>query len=248
MIKELFKGLSYYPKAQKVISENKLWKYIIIPGFMSLFYIMGFVIIAYIFADDVSEYLYPSWLSWEWIQGFVKAFLTVFTWLMFLIVGLLTYKFVILIVFAPIWGYISEVVEFTINGKEAPDFNFKDIMSDILRSLSLTLRNTLWMIMFYIVSILIGLIPLIGPIASFAIILAVQSYYEGVALSDYTLERKRYSVDETISFTKGNKYGIMGIGCGFTLILLIPVFGWFSAPGYGTVAATLATLEKIDTP
>ena len=33
---------------------------------------------------------------------------------------------------------------------------------------------------------------------------------------------------------------------GFVLLLMIPVFGWFAAPGYGTVAATLAALEKIN--
>ncbi len=247
MISELFKGLSYYPKAQKVISENKLWKYIIIPGFMSFFYILGFIIVASIFSDDVSTYLYgllPTWLQWGWL----KSVFTILAWIVFLIFGLFTYKFVILIVFAPIWGYISEVVEFVINSQEPPDFKFKDMLSDILRSLSLTLRNTIWMVIFYIASFFIGFIPLIGPFASFALLLAVQSFYEGVALSDYTLERKRYSVDQTISFTKSHKYGIMGIGCGFTLILLIPVFGWFTAPGYGTVAATLAVLEKIETP
>lgn len=255
MLDQFLKGISFYPKAFKVVNDNKLFKYIAIPGLMSLLYIAGFVALAWFFADDLTAFLYPGWLNnlaeyWllSWLKPVIEFFLSFVAWLVFIVAGLLTYKFVILIIFAPVWGYISEVVEFTVNGQNPPDFNFKDMVDDILRSLSLTLRNTFWMIIFYGTSVLAGFIPAIGPVLSFIIIFTAQSYYEGVALSDYTLERKRYSVDETISFTKKNRYGIMGVGCGFTLMLLIPVLGWFTAPGYGTVAATLATLEKIENP
>ncbi len=93
---------------------------------------------------------------------------------------------------------------------------------------------------------LVTVIPVIGPPVSAFLILIIQSYYSGFSLIDYTLERKRYTVGESIAFAKRNRSRVTGVGMGFILIMFVPVIGWFAAPGFGVVAATLSSLEIIE--
>ena len=39
--------------------------------------------------------------------------------------------------------------------------------------------------------------------------------------------------------------GIIGCGCGFTLLAMIPVIGWFIAPGWGIVAGTRSAVALL---
>jgi CysZ protein len=63
-------------------------------------------------------------------------------------------------------------------------------------------------------------------------------------LLDFTLERKRCSIKSRIKYSKDNRWNITGTGIGFIHMLLVPLIGWFTAPAFAAVAATLNTLEK----
>ncbi|MDM8526372.1 EI24 domain-containing protein, partial [Desulfococcaceae bacterium HSG8] len=228
------------------ILEHRLWPYMIIPGIMSFCYIILLIAVGRIyfpvFSGIINENLIPNF-----IKGEATAIITaVLLWLFLFFVGYITYKQVVLIILSPVLSYLSEVTEKVVYNGESPDFSFKNLFKDIVRGLIISLRNLLRLIVLSAMAWMIVFIPIIGAVISPILIFLIQFFYDGFSLIDYTLERKRYSVRESIRFAKDNRARVMGVGMGFMLILIIPLIGWLTAPAYGTVAATLASLEKID--
>jgi CysZ protein len=203
------------------------------------------VILGVIYFSGMSEYI-----NEKWIPGFISGdttfvIVSILLWLFLIIIGYLSYQQIVLIFFSPILGFLSEIVEKKIYNQEPPHFHIKDFFQDIIRSLVINLRNIGWMLFFTLIAWIIGVVPLVGAILAPVLIFLIQSYYGGFGLIDYTLERKRYTVSESIDFVHKNRARVTGVGMGFILLLLIPLIGWFFAPGYGATAATLAALDKI---
>jgi CysZ protein len=207
---------------------------------------MLLVIIGIFFFSDISVYINQNYIP-GFLQGKVMEIIVkIILWLFMLLAGYISYKEVVLILFAPVLGYLSERVEILIYNNTPPPFIIKNLIADIIRSLTLSMRNIIFMLPLTIAAWFVAFIPVIGTIISPVLLITIQSYYGGSGLVDYTLERNRYSVRESIEFARSNRGRITGVGMGFVVLLMIPIFGWFAAPGYGTVAATLATLEKIN--
>ena len=199
--------------------------------------------------DDVSAGL-SAYINQNWIPGFLSGdatytMVSILLWILLMMIGYLSYQQVVLICFSPILGFLSEMVETVMFDQAPPRFTFQDFVKDILRGLAINMRNFGWMLFFTAIAWLFGIVPLVGTLVSPVLIILIQSYYSGFGLVDYTLERKRFSVTGSIDFVHHHKARVTGVGMGFILMLLIPVLGWFFAPGYGTVAATMAALEKI---
>ncbi|MGE0087561.1 MAG: EI24 domain-containing protein [Desulfococcaceae bacterium] len=244
-LKELFAGLRAYGKARRVIISHKLWPWMLIPGFMSFGYLLLLVWAGSIWMPDLSAYVTQNWIP-AFLKRDTVVFLThMLLWILFLLTGYVTLQPVILILFSPVLSYVSEITECRIYGRPSLPLNLKHILQDILRSIVINLRNLLRMVIFVLIAWMLMIIPLIGSLLSFALIFLIQSFYNGFSMSDYTLERKRWPVAKRITYSKENRSRIIGVGMGFTAILMIPVLGWFIAPTCGTVAATIATLEKI---
>ncbi|RJP78363.1 MAG: hypothetical protein C4522_13245 [Desulfobacteraceae bacterium] len=247
-VKELFAGLAIYKKAHRMIAEQKLWPWIMLPGVMSLGYLLFLAILGMTILPGFSAYI-----NQNWIPGFMSGqatytMVSILMWLFLVIIGYLSYQQVVLICFSPILGFLSEMVETRMHDLTPPRFTFQDFFQDILRGLAINMRNFGWMLFLTAMAWLFGLVPLVGTMVSPVLILLVQSYYSGFGLVDYTLERKRFSVGGSIAFVHHHRARVTGVGMGFICMLLIPLIGWFFAPGYGTVAATLSALEKIHDP
>lgn len=244
-IKELFNGLYAYIRAHRVISEHKLRRYVIIPGVMSVCYIFLLIFLGRLYFTDISAYITGHWIPSS-IKGNVTVTITsVLLWILLLLIGYITYKQMILIFFSPILSYLSELTETAVYNEPAPEFTFGNLVRDIVRGLIINLRNLFLTLILMMTAWVTMLIPGFGPAVSTSLMLLIQFFYDGSGLVDYTLERKRYSVRESIHFVKTHRARVVGVGMGFMLILFIPLVGWFAAPSYGTVAATLATLDKI---
>jgi CysZ protein len=245
-LKEFFKGLGAYGKAHRTISKYKLWSYIIFPGIISLFYILMLIAVGGIYFPSLSNYinarLIPDFMKGE----AMKAVTAVLLWIFLLLMGYITYKQVVLIFLSPILSYLSEVTEKAVYSQPSPDLNFKDLIKDLVRGIVINVRNLFFMIILMIPAWMLVIIPLVGAVISPVLMFLIQFYFDGFSLMDYTLERKRYSVKESIRFARNNRPRVIGVGMGFMLMFIIPLVGWFTAPAYGTVAATLAALEKIE--
>jgi CysZ protein len=242
----LIYGITSYFKAATVISRNKLWPYLIVPGLLSVCYIgllitLGVIYLTGLSTDIITNY-FPVFLQ----GGFMHITISIILWILLLILIFITYKEVVLILFSPILGYLSEKIEKALYNREPPPFSLKRLIIDIVRGLILFIRNLILMLILTLLAWLVIFIPFLGTIASPILILIVQAYYTGIGLTDITLERKKYSIKKSLHFARDNRASMIGLGVGFIILLMIPLIGWFAAPGLGISAATIVSLEKIN--
>lgn len=245
MLKELIIAIQAYFKAHQFIVKHRLWKWILIPGIL---YAILFCVGIYFFwqsSADVIDYVFSktgvkafmvkeqdSWLRFVFIFGQLILQLILlffyFSW----------FKYLFLIIGSPVFAYISERTEAIINGKEYP-FDIKQFVKDIIRGIALAVRNTLWQTVYLVSIFLLAFIPVIGW-ATPVLVLFVECYYFGFSMLDYSSERRRLSVSQSIDFIGNHKGLAIGNGMVFYLMHWVPVVGWILAPTYAVIAATLS--------
>lgn len=265
MISEIVEGVETYRKAIGMLSKHRLWSYVIIPGLISIAMAVGLIIatmniLEYLGGLDYTPDRVDGWLSrisgwlrevgWlegvlSWLGGVSSSFAKVLYLLLSTGILLFLFKYIIMVVIAPFMGMLSEKVESILTGNPAPKTTVVQFIQDIIRGLRIALRNIVREIFFTLIFLMFNWVPIIGSVLSAVAIFWTQAYYAGFGNMDYTLERRRFTVKDSVRFVGAHRGLAVGNGGVFLLIFLIPVVGWFLAPAYGTIAATLASLERL---
>jgi CysZ protein len=231
------------------IKKHKLWKWILIPGFI---YTILFIFGMYFFWQSSNDAV--TWLSSQiglenWLQKQRSEWLSFFFMMMGLILRLVLvffyfslFKFLFLIVGSPVFAYISEKTESILEDRDFP-FSFKQLMKDAWRGIKLALRNAVWQSVYILSLSVLSLFPLVGWISPL-IALLVECYYYGFSMLDYSCERNKLSPSQSIEFIGRHKGLAIGNGMMFYLMHTIVIVGWVLAPSYAVVAATLS-IHKI---
>ena len=178
---------------------------------------------------------------------FLLAFGGLILWVIIMLFYFSLFKYIWLIIGSPVFAYLSEKTESIIEGRDFP-FSLKQLSSDIARGIRISLRNAFWQTIYSIFIAIGSLLPVIGwvtPIVG----LFVECYYYGFSMLDYSMERHKRSVGESIYFIGQHKGLAIGNGMVFYLMHLVPIVGWILAPAYAVVAATLSLQRyKTSTP
>lgn len=232
---DLSASLKAYGQAVGILNKYKLWKHMIVPGFISLIYVALLIWGAVHFDDKIAEWA-VSWVPFQWLRNILIWVISGVFWIFAYFFLWLTYRFVVLVILSPFLSKISEKVEFALTGQAAPDTGFKEFFQDIGRALVLGIRN---LVMELMLTFFGWFIPVIGTVFNYG----VSSCYAGFGMIDFTLERKRFTVSQSAAFMRSHRGLCVGLGLGFQLISLIPIAGWFLAPTLGAVAGTIRVLE-----
>jgi CysZ protein len=246
MFGQYLKGIGTYSKAIDVLNRYRLWHWVILPGLVSL--LLGGAVVAFAgyYVDDLSRWLGEQW-PFDFGEQTFELVMTILSFTLMVVLVLLSLKYVILVLVAPFMGTLSELVEARITGKEPPSVSIGQIIKDVGRGLAIAVRNIFREIFYTLLVTILGLfIPVVGQVLSSILVVLIQSYYLGFGNVDFTLERKRFTVGDTVNFVSSYRWLVMGNGTAFMLFLLIPVVGLILAPGLGTVAATLNSMEVLD--
>jgi CysZ protein len=244
--------LSIYFEAHKFVRTNNFRKYLIISG---SFFLVFFTITIKVIIYGIEYIEHPITIKLlPFIQRFLllsseditKGIQAVF-WLLKKAIEAnkdTIFSSIFLIIGTPFFSFISSKTEEIISGTTYK-FNWKTFIKEIKRGLNISFRNSIKQFGLILLITLLALIPLfdiIAPLLTFII----QMYYNGILMTDYTLERHGFSIKQSEQFYKTNKPEMFAIGLGFMFLLLIPVIGWFIAPTYGLVAAYLqfSKIEK----
>ncbi len=249
MLQEIIIAIQAYFKAHKFIVKNKLWKWILIPGFIyALLFLTGF----YFFLKSsvhVVDYLFSKSGIKLWVlkeHGSLLRFLFIFGQIILQLILTLFYfswfKYLFLIIGSPVFAWLSEKTESLLHNKSYP-FNLRQFFKDIIRGISIALRNTLWQTVYTVSVLILAFIPLIGW-ATPVLALFIECYYFGFSMLDYSSERNGLSSSQSIDFIGQHKGLAIGNGMVFYLLHIIPVLGWVIAPGYAVVAATLSLQQQ----
>jgi len=244
MFRGIIDGFLSYFSVFGFISKHRLYGYFFISGIISL--ILGAVIfsMSYFLSDDLGALLFKLYPFERW-SDYVLKILNVTAGGIIVLLGIIIYKYLLLICVSPFMGPLSAKVESIITGESnESNFSLKQTSYEIIRGIRLSLRNIVRELSLTLILIIFGLIPIftvfIAPLIFF-----VQSYYAGFSNLDYYLER-RATLKQSIAYVKRNRGMAIGNGAGFMLLLLIPVLGLFLAPVMSTVAATKSAIASRD--
>lgn len=242
MINSILRSFKAYTQAFQLISRLKLWGYALIPALISLLLAVGIFTTAYGLADDIGRIII-GWYPWEWGAAVIEKIAAVTGGLLVAIIGLLVYKNLIVVLAGPLMSPLSEKVEKYLTGDTSKTkMSLPGMVKDLFRGLAIAVRNLFWEILFTIILLLLGFIPIFAPFTTAAIFI-VQSYYAGFGNFDFFLER-HFSVKQSVGFMRSNRWSAVGNGLVF-LGLLITVVGVLVAPVLGTIAATIEGVEKL---
>lgn len=237
-------GVEAYSNAFRLIRELRLWFFIVVPGVLSMIYGAAIFFAARGLGPEMADWLINKY-PFEWGSSAVAEAAIYVAWGSIAILGLILYKYIILILVAPFMSPLSETIEKHMVGeKPTARFSLIRMFKDVFRGLRISLRNIIREVFFTLLLLLVGFIPLIGFISAPAIF-ALQAYYAGFGNMDYTLER-HMGVRGSARFVRGYKGLAMANGAIFLALLMVPVAGLFFAPGLATVAGAIETVERLE--
>jgi CysZ protein len=251
LLKEIIIAFQSYVKAHHFISKHKIWKWILIPGILyTILFCVGF----YFFwttangaARDLSNFLHVTGflqhqhsdtLNFLFIMSAIMVHLTLFFFYFSL------FKYLFLIIGAPLFAYLSQQTEALINGQK-DDFAFDRalMLQDMRRGIRVALRNVTWQTVYTICILILSFIPIIGWITP-VICTFVECYYYGFSMLDYSCQRHKLSQPTSLNFISQHKGLAIGNGIMFYGMHLVPILGWVLAPAYAVIAATISLYHQ----
>ena len=255
IIRDFVNGLVSYKHALDFIFKHKLTIYYLAPLMVAiLFTIVSFFGIS-LFTDWLDS-VYQAWFgitvkdtSFDILKDYKEFFTGAGTVMITILLKILMFflvfrvnKYVTLIILSPVLAYLSEKVDSIINNRDYP-FNAGQFLKDIWRGVLLALRNMLiefvWVIGLWSATFFV---PILIPFTA-VILFVVSAYYYGFAMIDYSNERKRLSIKDSIHYIKSRKGLTLGNGVVYQLLVSVPFFGAIVAPITAVVAATLSVNE-----
>jgi CysZ protein len=245
MLKEIIIAIQAYFKTHRFIIKHRLWKWILIPGFLYMLLFAAGIYLFFTSSGDAIEWMFVKtgvrgWMekmNESWLR-FLLIFGRVMIYLVFLMFYFSLFKYIFLIVGSPLFAYLSEKTEAILEGKDFP-FSLPQLLKDIVRGVRIALRNMLWQTVYTISIFILAFIPLVGWVTPL-ISLLTECYYLGFSMLDYSCERHKMSTSQSIAFIGKHKGLAIGNGLIFLLMHLIPFLGWLLAPSYAVIAATIS--------
>ena len=173
-----------------------------------------------------------AWLGFFFTMG------TMVLWMVMMLFYFSLFKYFFLIVGSPVFAYLSEKTEAILNGKDFP-FSFAELTKDIFRGIRIAIRNASWQTVYLLALLFSCVVPVAGLITPI-IALFIECYYYGFSMLDYSMERNKKSIVESIDFIGNHKGLSIGNGIVFYTMHWVPIIGWILAPAYAVIAATLS--------
>jgi len=274
IVKDIRLGLRSYRDSVYFVIENKMWPYFIVPLvlFGGIIY-LGFQMEAgEIEAKESLKGAGFFYTIWGWMK---MAFYFVMSYLFLQLT-----RYVMLMVLSPLLAIVSERVEKKLTGN-VYKFNFKQLMKDVKRAILIATRNVV-----YEIVIIIGLytaiyisfwtfgfsslkVPFsdsmyISDLLYLVLASLVAFYFYGFSFMDYVMERRRFTIKESIKYVRKHKGVAVALGSlfvflfhsieivkefdagiGRTLFMWITAILAASIPIFTAIAATLA-MHQLD--
>lgn len=254
MISDFLKGIRAYGSALRIISEMRLWAYLILPGILGLILAAIIGLTAWGLYDNLGAF-FISWIptgSEGWLgslldkgTGVITGVSNFISGAIIIVLGALLYKHLLIVILSPFMSPLAQKVEEHLTGRKSPytGINIGQALQDILRGLRIAFRNIFRELLLSIPLILLGFIPPLSMISAILLFL-VQANYAGFGNIDYTLER-HYPVKDSIRFIRQNRGLALGNGTLFMLLISTGI-GVFIAPTLATVAGAMTTVDRLD--
>lgn len=243
---EILAGLKTYPRAWRLIWQARLWPLLVIPGLIGMFYFPLVGLLTFWHGGKVARYLQESWLP-EFLKQKVIAWLvTAAVWILALYLGFILFRNLVMILYSPVLSYLSQRTEEAARAGGRRGSNPGGMVRGALRGIGVSLTSLGLALVGFVICCLLLLIPVLGQVAMPVLLPLSQMFLAGHGFVDPTLERRDLGVSASFRFAWRHRGRVVGCGCGFVLLTLLPVAGWFLGPTLGVVAGTLVALDKLE--
>jgi len=236
-------GITSFLKSFGAIFKYGLLRYVFASGLLSALVGLGIFKLVWKQSDSIGAWI-ASFYKWDKGSVLVSFLSEWFIWLVLLLLSAILFKYIMLIISAPIMSLVSEKIELHGTGRKSPPFSLGEAIKSMIRGARVALRNISRELIFTGVLLLISLIPVVGLVSA-VLIFAVQAYYAGFGNFDFYMER-HFSVRDSVKFVRRNRGLAFANGAIFLGILAVPVVGVIFAPILCAIAATLAIDPKIN--
>ncbi len=223
-----FWGIRAYAPAWRMLFSRKFAWFLLFPVLV--------LILLFVAGNALSNSLGNSLYDWSsqlvlsWIQeiSWLQWLDDVAGWLVWILVRLLYFfifamfsGYIVVIVMSPVYSWLSERAEMHLTGRTYP-FSISQLFRDILRGVLIALRNMLVQTAIGVLLFFVSFIPLVGLLTPF-LMLAVSSYFYGFSFLDYSIERKRLNVHDSVRYVNRNVGETIGVGFIFAIALMVPL-------------------------
>ena len=243
-------GIKCHFEALTFMTRHRLLGYFLFP--------LALTVILVITGISITGWLSDLLLGWigiddwemplpEFLGPAVKTIFLFVFWILWYTVIAFYLGYLVLILLTPILGILSTKTEAILTGDSIP-FRLGTWLAELVRGITVAIRNIFWQTIFTILLFLLGFMPLVGSFAPLLLFLVV-AYFYGYAFIDFNHERKGWSIGKGRRYMERHRG--MGIGLGFpvAVVLLLPFLGPYLAcylAVSSTVAATLAVHQAPD--
>lgn len=207
-------AISSFFKAIRFIIAHQFGWYILVPAvFMLFIYQLGASI-----QQHQPEFAIKNTndISWYFIQLLFEITIGFFF--------MRSAKYLVVILLSPLTAHLSQKTEFILTGR-ITEFSLLQLVHDVVRSFRIVIRNLMWEYLFF------GLIYIFASIGwenakdspLIYLIFIVGFFYYGFSFLDYSNERLKRNLEESVQFARKNRGLAVGIGMFYSLMIWVPV-------------------------
>ncbi|SMG10503.1 CysZ protein [Marivirga sericea] len=230
--------LAYY-EAFQFVKIHKLKGFVLSAAFFNLFAFIFVGVFAWIYTGRLIELIYSTFnfpSDWEEWGNILQILTSIFIRLLLVSIYINLYKYIILLIFAPVLAILSERTQ-NILLRQKKSINLIRLVSEIGRGMIMGIVLIIFNIIIYIVLILASIaIPFLAP-AFLVLIFLTESFFFGASMLDYRNEYFQLSVKSSLQKIFIHKGLVLGNGLALNLFILIPFVGVLFAPSFALIAA-----------
>ncbi|MCF6364622.1 MAG: EI24 domain-containing protein [Bacteroidales bacterium] len=252
--KQVAIGFKGYFKAIELLFSKGFIKYMIFPLLLNvLFFWLGIS-----FVKDAADWASDAFVNWInigegnfWGAGALKwlssGLIEIIIYSLFFITFVYFGGFVIIIILSPLFSIISEKTEYVLSegGIDYP-FELKQFIIDVFRGIGIAIRNVLLetgiMILIFIAGIILSFISWLGVIFMFF----VSSYFYGFSYMDYTNERHKRKLKDSVKHIRKYKWVAIVNGSLFAFVLFIPWLGTALSAFIAVISVIAGTVSMLE--
>lgn len=239
----LVAGLRDFWRAQRLMFRKGLWTAFLVPGILGVLYFPASIVIAVTVMTGAADHVHDHWIPASAQGPLTMWMLAVVLWFTAVYVGFLLFRNVIMILYSPVLAHLSETAEDREFGKEKPGFDWAEALHSAGRGTGMSLLTLVMGMGAMTLGWGLALVPVVGGLVAVVWMALTQCYLAGLGFCDPPMERRGSTMRETFAHAWLHRGRTIGHGAGFSLLLLVPVVGWFLAPSFGIVAGTLGVID-----
>lgn len=247
MLKEIIIAIAAYGQAHRWMLQHRFWRVLWLPALLYALLLLGGI---YLFGQSaaiiVSEQLLVKLGIRNWVDRsnstllrFVVSFTGFIWWVMLLQVYGMLFRYLWLALAAPLLLNAMRQVQ-AVTRQHLPASPTPATLGRVYRLLG---RNLLWQLVYMLALSLVALIPVVGWVIPFLVLL-MECYYQGFGLLDMALAHHGVGPGAAIRHSGRHKGYALGQGMVYYAFHMVPLLGWALAPAYSLLAA-VATAGRV---